>query len=137
MSTEQVTKPFDLEAAKAGKPVCTKWGLPVRIVCWDLKAKSDSLNKIIGLVDVSGSERVLFYGDNGQHPNREYDLRMAPEVLTQWVNILEAVVDIGTTIKRGDRHVCCYNSEVDAKYAVYSEEHWKCILRNKRVDIEF
>lgn len=135
MSTEQVTKPFDLEAAKAGKPVCTKWGLPVRIVCWDLKAKgSDLLNQIIGLVDIGGSERILFYGDNGQHPNPEYDLRMAPEVLTQWVNVLEAVNSF-SGICKGDKHACTYPSQERANSICYSG-YWKCIVRAKRVDIE-
>ena len=30
-------KPFDLEAAKAGAPVCTENGIPVRILCFDRK----------------------------------------------------------------------------------------------------
>lgn len=30
-------KPFDLEAAKAGKPVCTRDGRKARIICWDKK----------------------------------------------------------------------------------------------------
>lgn len=30
-------KKFDLEKAKAGAPVCTRDGRPVRILCYDLK----------------------------------------------------------------------------------------------------
>lgn len=30
-------KPFDLEQAKAGKPVCTRDGRKARIICFDLK----------------------------------------------------------------------------------------------------
>lgn len=32
-------KPFDLEAAKQGKPVCTRDGRKARIVCFDLKGR--------------------------------------------------------------------------------------------------
>ena len=30
-------RPFDLEAAKAGKPVCTRDGRKARIICFDAK----------------------------------------------------------------------------------------------------
>ena len=32
-------KPFDLQAAKSGKPVCTRDGRKVRIICFDSKSK--------------------------------------------------------------------------------------------------
>jgi hypothetical protein len=134
MSLKQVTTPFDLEAAKAGKPVCTKWGLPVRIVCWDLKVKGSDL-PVIGLVDVSGSESLLFYKENGEHPNREYDLRMAPEILTQWVNVLEVTESFGR-FKKGDKITHLYGTKDEALSVSYPCTYWKCIVRAKRVDIE-
>ncbi|AGF91057.1 hypothetical protein SXHG_00035 [Synechococcus phage MRHenn-2013a] len=137
MSTQQVTKPFNLEAAKAGKPVCTKWGLPARIVCWDYKNPD---NRLIVLVNTSGIEHVFFYNEQGHRDGprvNEYDLRMVPEILTQWINILEAVDSFGI-IKSGFKQVCYYGSEEEAKRATnsYSPQHWKIILLAKRVDIE-
>ena len=34
-------KPFDLEQAKAGKPVCTRDGRKARIICFDTKTLGD------------------------------------------------------------------------------------------------
>ena len=36
-------KPFDFEAAKAGKPVCTRDGRKVRIICFDAKRKDGKI----------------------------------------------------------------------------------------------
>jgi hypothetical protein len=135
MSTEQVTKPFDLEAAKAGKPVCTKWGLPVRIVCWDVNTDMD--NKLIGLVTINGheSDPLRFTEAGVCHYDRQCDLRMAPEILTQWVNVLEVTKPFGI-FKKGDKTVHSYRSEEEALSTSYPCEYWKCIARAKRVDIE-
>ena len=35
-------KPFNLEAAKQGKPVCTRDGRKARIICFDAKRKDSS-----------------------------------------------------------------------------------------------
>jgi hypothetical protein len=135
MSLKQVTTPFDLEAAKAGKPVCTKWGLPVRIVCWDVNTDMD--NKLIGLITVGGREcDPLRFTEAGVcYYNREYDLRMAPEVLTYWVNILEVTETFGR-FKEGDKLVYSYRSEEEAVSNSHPCRYWKCIVRAKRVDIE-
>ena len=42
-------KKFDLEAAKAGAPVCTRDGKPVRIVCFDRKTESEL--KLLALIE--------------------------------------------------------------------------------------
>jgi hypothetical protein len=40
-------KPFNLQEALAGKPVCTRGGLPVRIFCGDLK---DATRPVVGAI---------------------------------------------------------------------------------------
>jgi hypothetical protein len=40
-------KAFNLEEAKAGKAVCTKSGLPVRLLCFDRR----NTQPILGLID--------------------------------------------------------------------------------------
>ena len=84
-------KPFDLEAAKAGKPVCTRDGRKARIICFD--RISDNDYKIVACVTVFDGdfEEVLFYGIDGyivdsQNPKDE-DLMMLPEKKEGWINI--------------------------------------------------
>ena len=49
-------KPFDLEAAKAGKPVCTRDGRKARIICFN--AKRDA--PIIALVTTNYGKEIAF-----------------------------------------------------------------------------
>ena len=89
---EQVTnmkkmKPFNLEEAKAGKPVCTKDGRKARIICFD--AKGDY--PIIALIDNTTKETGLHYTLNGTVyvcTGSGYDLMMLPEKKEGWVNIV-------------------------------------------------
>ena len=85
-------KPFSLEAAKAGKPVCTRDGRKARIICFDGKGDQP----IIALVEAKGNkdaliEKVERYFING-HPVFEVsetndDLMMPPEKKEGWVNV--------------------------------------------------
>ena len=84
-------KPFDLEAAKAGKPVCTRDGRKARIICFDAKRKDEK--SIIALVpskDFLGFEDLIAYTNNGNyhggHEN-DGDLMMLPEKKEGWVNV--------------------------------------------------
>ena len=85
-------KPFNLEAAKAGKPVCTRDGRKVRIICFD--GKGD--NPIIALVEAKGNkdaliEKVERYFINGHSVfevrETNDDLMMLPEKKEGWVNV--------------------------------------------------
>lgn len=59
-------KPFDLEAAKAGKPVCTRDGRKARIICWDKKGNYP----IVALIqDNENSEHIEYYTENGIFSN--------------------------------------------------------------------
>ena len=78
-------KSFDIEAAKAGKPVCTRDGRKARIICFD-KA---GVYPIIALVQEEGMETCHFYAKDGKCVDykHKYDLMMLPEKKEGWVNI--------------------------------------------------
>lgn len=81
-------KPFDIELAKSGHPVCTKNGRDARIICFDLKSET---NPIVALVDNRlGGEDFYCYTINGKYKSDsddEVDLFMATVTREGWVNI--------------------------------------------------
>ena len=83
-------KPFSLEAAKAGKPVCTRDGRKARIICFDQK----DIAPIVGLVTgLDGKESIYaFYKDGRVSSQKERvdDLMMLPEKKEGWINIYNA-----------------------------------------------
>lgn len=85
-------KEFNLEAAKAGKPVCTRDGRKARIICFDGKGDQP----IIALVEAKGNkdaliEKVERYFINGHSVfevrETNNDLMMLPEKKEGWVNV--------------------------------------------------
>ena len=80
-------KSFDLEAAKAGKPVCTRDGRKARIICFD---RRDKFSHIVALItNPDGREIIWGYEDSGScsNDNKDNDLMMLPEKKEGWVNI--------------------------------------------------
>ena len=84
-------KPFNLEEAKAGKPVCTRDGMKARIICFDKKAG----RPIVVLVEGGdgNGEYVIFCDDGGYYNCKEMpdcsDLMMLPEKKEGWVNVYQ------------------------------------------------
>ena len=84
-------KPFNLEAARSGKPVCTRDGRKVRIICFD-RINGDYYKIVACVTAFDGDfEEVLFYGIDGyivdsQNPKDE-DLMMLLEKKEGWINI--------------------------------------------------
>lgn len=81
-------KPFDLEAAKAGKPVYTRDGRKARIICWDKKGNYP----IVALIqDNENSEHIEYYTENGIFSNggnnKNRDLMMLPQKKEGWINL--------------------------------------------------
>ena len=82
-------KEFDLEAAKAGTPVCTRDGRKARIICFDAQGNKP----LIVLSKINGQEVILRYTKKGQSDNfhsptpREDDLMMLPKKKEGWVNV--------------------------------------------------
>ena len=79
-------KPFDLEAAKAGKPVCTRDGRKARIICFDRTGKFP----IVALVEAKDRDDIYSYlnsGKDNESVEKEYDLMMLPEKEEGFINI--------------------------------------------------
>ena len=80
-------KPFDLEAAKAGKPVCTRDGRKARIICFDKKGAYP----IVALVnDYNEEEYIKNYDEFGKKfigGETSDDLMMLSEKKEGWVNV--------------------------------------------------
>lgn len=81
-------KPFDLQKAREGKPVCTRDGRKARIICFDAKCAD---TPIVALVSRKNEEEYLFrYYRNGKFRNDEdsgADLMMLPEKKEGWAVI--------------------------------------------------
>lgn len=87
-------KPFDLEAAKAGKPVCTRDGRKARIISFDRKFLFKGVSyPIIALVEDTAKEETIYgYNEKGKvliEDDATYkdDLMMLPEKKEGWINL--------------------------------------------------
>ena len=83
-------KSFDLEAAKQGKPVCTREGRKARIVCFDAKGMHQPIIALI--TQDNGVEYIETYYSNGRfnddiNSQSDYDLMILPEKKVGWINI--------------------------------------------------
>lgn len=92
-------KKFDLEAAKAGKPVCTRDGRKARIICFDLNNKNFP---IVAIINCDTEENAYQYDIDGicdEHDNN-LNLMMSPEKKEGWIIIhKEAIYDKETAEK--------------------------------------
>lgn len=103
----QKMKPFDLEAAKAGKPVCTRDGRKVRIISFDRKFLFKGVSyPIIALVEDTAKEETIYgYNEKGKvmiEDDATYkdDLMMLPQKKEGWIIIhKEAIYDKETAEK--------------------------------------
>ena len=85
-------KPFDIELAKQGKPVCTRDGRTARILCYDLKGAE---YPIVAAVETCNcfAESICGYDKNGRFDHdteNNNDLMMLPEKKEGWVNVYDA-----------------------------------------------
>lgn len=90
---EKKLKPFDIQKAREGKPVCTRDGRKARIICYD--RQSDHGFPLVVLVENTGAEKdedVHFYRANGTAATAEraQDLMMLPEKHEGWVNLYKS-----------------------------------------------
>lgn len=88
-------KPFDLEAAKAGKPVCTRDGRKARIICFDAKRKDGkNIMALIPDKEYPGFEDLVAYPNNGNYHgghDNDGDLMMLPQKKEGWVNVYNSL----------------------------------------------
>ena len=70
-------KPFDINLAKQGHPVCTRDGRPARVICWDCKSSiGEDKTPIVALIQLSdGGEYPYCYYKNGLFTDRHTDKR--------------------------------------------------------------
>ena len=115
-------KPFDLEKAKAGAPVCTREGFRARIVCFD--ANNDKF-PIVALIKDSNSsnEYPVSLTKKGRFSDGEADsgkdLFMVGEKKEGWINIYKALKErcIGAV----------YNTQETAMRMKVNEKDITCI----------
>ena len=108
--TRRNLKPFDLEAAKAGKPVCTRDGRKARIICFDAKCAD---TPIVALVSRDDGEILLRHYRNGKlsdDKDSDADLMMLPEKKEGWVNIYDNMI--------------MYASEEEAKIGIATKRNY-------------
>lgn len=85
-------KKFDLEAAKAGKPVCTRDGRKARIICFDRHGEDCPIIALVVDSKNAECEEVIDYtldgicNENIINHNK-YDLMMLPEKKEGWINL--------------------------------------------------
>ena len=90
-------KPFDIQKAREGKPVCTRDGRKARIICFD-RINGDYYKIVACVTAFDGDfEEVLFYGIDGyivdsQNPKDE-DLMMLPGKKEGWVNVYKTSIN--------------------------------------------
>ncbi len=92
-------KEFDLEAAKAGKPVCTRDGRKARIICFDRNWEYP----IVALIECENGEEMISSCDKDGKARiyeAQADLMMLPEKKEGWIIIhKEAIYDKETAEK--------------------------------------
>ena len=85
-------KSFDLEAARSGKPVCTRDGRRARIICFDKEGEQS----IVALIKNDEDEGVYTFFSNGHSISKtnEFasDLMMLPEKKEGWANVYKDLV---------------------------------------------
>lgn len=109
-------KPFNLELAKAGHPVCTRDGRRVKILSFDRKNKTNK--PIISLLEDGEEEIIMFHSNNGSTLDKgdelRCDLMMCSEKKEGYMNIYEN----GMGVKYGG---IIYETIEDAKDRIKSK----------------
>lgn len=113
-------KPFSLEAAKAGKPVCTRDGRKATVWTCTLENKNFP---IVAIVDCEGEENIYQYDANGvcDEHDENLDLMMLPEKRSGWVNLYRKNNDLITSkdvFCSNKAAIECVDDENDEKYYI-------------------
>ena len=88
-------KPFDLDRVKAGDKVIRRDGLPVRVICTNIR--HDRYPIIIAVTQADGKEYILISTNDGKAyfeatTDSDGDLFMAPTIKSGWVNVYSGEV---------------------------------------------
>jgi hypothetical protein len=107
---------FDLAAAKAGAPVCTRSGKTARVICYDHKGLAEG--RVMALLNEGQYESVEFYTDNGElipYETTQKDLMMRDDDYEYKL----ARGEYGPTVKENltvDTPTCKNSLPVDREY---------------------
>lgn len=123
-------KPFDLEKAKAGAPLCTREGFRDRIICFD--ADNDRF-PIVALIKDSNSsnEYPVSLTKKGRFSDGEADskrdLLMVGEKKEGWINIYESCMErcIGVVHKSKEEAMRMKVNEEDVTYKATVRVEWE------------
>lgn len=108
-------KPFDLQKAKEGKPVCTRDGRNTRIICFDFRI-SDGIC-MIAAIECGKTETIFYYDLDGKcrgEGNNKYDLMMLPEKRSGWAKVRKDI-NLYDTKEEADRKMIGNDEYVTAK----------------------
>ena len=95
-------KPFDIQKAREGKPVCTRDGRKARIICFDYKGDCNAypILALISTINLSGvpSEIIAKYTEDGRYAKynnveNDEDLMMLPEKKEMYINIYKSTTN--------------------------------------------
>ena len=110
-------KPFDIQKAREGKPVCTRDGRSVRILCFDANIMPGNKNILALIRKNDGSEYVEYYTSNGKFSDSKddiNDLMMLLEKKSGWIKVKKNV-NLYDTKEEADRKMIGNTDYVSAK----------------------
>ena len=106
-------KPFDIQKAREGKPVCTRYGRKATVWTCTLENKNFP---IVAIVDCEGEEYIYQYDANGvcDEHDENLDLMMLPEKRSGWAKVRKDI-NLYDTKEEADRKMIGNNEYVTAK----------------------
>ena len=107
-------KPFDIQKAREGKPVCTRDERKARIICFDLK---NDEYPIVAAVENDSSETLFSYTTNGEIADgieSDKDLMMLTEKKEGWAKVRKDI-NLYDTKEEADRKMIGNDEYVTAK----------------------
>lgn len=84
-------KPFDIQKAREGKPVCTRDGRKARVLCYDFK-QNEEYPILVAVENKDGKECALLYSNDGiseMYKSSNNELVMCPVKRTGYINIYD------------------------------------------------
>lgn len=122
-------KPFDLEKAKAGAPLCTREGFRARIICFD--ADNDRFPIVALLKGDNGKEYPVSFTKEGRFSDGEADsgkdLFMVGEKKEGWINIYKGLKErcIGAVYNTQEEAISMKINEGRVTYKATVRVEWE------------
>ena len=125
-------KPFDLEAAKAGKLICTRDGRKARIVCFD-RIDAKPILALVLSTDGKGEDVLSYFVSGKRMANSlesDLDLMMLPEEKEGYVNLYHNCNDkyaarLGNTVIYKDKEFAEDMAKGDPNYIKTVKVQWE------------